>query len=184
MLRLAPLLAMSSPSARMIELALLDVCEEALDGAQVRIEQFCGDWTDLDPDQQMRLDERNHALGMGSVLGVRVFDKAGKAKIVIGPLHENFRRFLSDGDMYPVVVELLSRLTTEPIEFDLELVLSQDARPSFYLGHPDVGRMGVDAWLSSRAGPTKETKMTIELPRELPDRETSSGYGWRSKPQR
>jgi type VI secretion system protein ImpH len=185
LLRLSPLLTQgASASARTIELALLDVCREAIGDATIAIEQFQGDWTDLDPDQQMKLDQRNHALGVASVLGVKCFDKSGKAKVVIGPLGENFRRFLADGDMYPVVVELLSRLTVEPISFDLELVLSQEARPPFHLGLPGAGRMGVDAWLSSRTGPSKETRLKIELPEKVPDPDTTDGFGWRSKPQR
>lgn len=167
MLRLAALFASRVRSGRTIEMALQDVVGQALDGARVSMRQFSGEWTPLDKEQRMSLGVLNSRLGIDSVLGVECFHKAGKATVVIGPLGENFRRFLADGDLYPVVCEVLGLLTAEPVEFELDLVLAPKARPPFVLGKAEGGRLGFDAWLSSRAGAQQETHLRVPLPTEL-----------------
>jgi type VI secretion system protein ImpH len=184
LLRLAPLLAARARTARTLELILEDVCGEALAGASVRLEQFKGDWTDLDDEQRMALGLSSNALGVSSVLGQKCYHRAGKATIVIGPLGDNFRRFLKDGDMLPVILEILDLVATDPVELDLDLVLSTSARPPFKLGQREGGRIGTDAWLSSRAGASQETHLRVELPTELPREEEAFQPGWQSIPQR
>lgn len=184
LLRLAPLLSARPRSGRMLELVVHDLCGDALQGASVDVEQFVGGWTKLDRDQQMALGRRNHALGMSSVIGTQCFDAASKSRIVIGPLGDNYRRFLTDGDMYPVIVEILGVLAQEPLQVELELVLSREARPPFRLGVSSGGRIGVDTWLSHRAGAQADTRLRIQLPPRLPETTSAFDYGWRSKPQR
>jgi type VI secretion system protein ImpH len=161
--RLAPLLASRVRSARVIETALQDLCAEALGEARVKMVQFAGGWVPLDPTQRTLLAKSNSILGQSSVLGVQCFHRAGKAVIRIGPLHENFRRFLVDGDMYPVVRELLELMSPEPIDFELDLVLDAHARPPFFLGRSAGQRVGVDTWLSSRAGSGKATHLKVPV---------------------
>jgi type VI secretion system protein ImpH len=167
MLRLAALFASRVRSGRTIEMALADVVGDALGDAKVSMRQFSGEWTPLDKEQRMALGALNSRLGIDSVLGIECFHKAGKATVVIGPLGENFRRFLADGDLYPVVCEVLGLLTAEPIEFELDLVLAPQARPPFVLGKAEGGRVGFDAWLSSRVGARGETHLRVQLPTEL-----------------
>jgi type VI secretion system protein ImpH len=183
MLRLAPLLSSGVRSARTIELAIQDVCGHALGDAQVRVETFAGGWSPLDGEQRMALGERNHALGLASVLGRECFDKSGKAVIAIGPLGANFRQFLADGDQYPVIVELLALLTDEPIVFEMRLDVNDDARPPFHLGVTGA-RMGVDAWLGSGVESASITHVNVELPRHLDRAPSNANYGWQSRPQR
>ncbi len=182
-LRLAPLLASRVRSSRTIEIAIEDVCGAVLRGAKVRVETFAGGWTALDTDQRMSLGESNHALGMQSVLGQQCYDKGGKAVIAIGPLGQNFRHFLADGDQYPVLIELLGLLTEEPIAFELRLLVRDDARPPFHLA--DTGaRLGVDSWLGSGSESSDMTHVRVEMPRHLDRPPSSADYGWQSRPQR
>lgn len=164
-LRLSPLLSSRVRSAHTLALAVADVTAEALEGADVDVVQFTGDWTVLDPEQRMLLGKENANLGMSSVLGIEVFDRAGKATIVIGPLRDNFRRFLADGDMFPTICELVGMLSPDPIEYELDLVLVD--RPPFLLGQKEGGRVGFDSWLSSRAAQTAHTHLKVPLPRDL-----------------
>lgn len=165
MLRLAPLLASKVRSAHTLALALQDVTAEALQDASVHVVQFTGDWTLLDPEQRMSLGQLNHELGLNAVLGVECFDRAGKATIVIGPLRDNFRRFLADGDMFPAICELVGMLSPEPIEYELDLVLVD--RPPFLLGKKEGGRVGFDSWLSSRQAQRGQTHLKVPLPKDL-----------------
>ena len=86
--------------------------------------------------------------------------------------------------MLPVILEVIDLVTTDPIEFDLDLVLAQDARPPFQLGQREGGRIGTDAWLSSRTGARNETHLRVELPTELPRDPDAFKSGWQSMPQR
>lgn len=181
-LRLAPLLSSGVRSARTIELAIQDVCGHALRNAKVSVETFAGGWSPLDGEQRMALGFRNHALGEASVLGQECFDKSGKAVIAIGPLGQNFRHFLADGDQYPIIVELLALLTDEPVVFEMRLDVRDDARPPFHLGVD--GRMGVDSWLGSGAESASITHVKVELPRHLDRPLSTADYGWQSRPQR
>lgn len=164
LVRLAPLLANGVRSARVIEKAIHDACRGALgDDAEVLVIQFAGGWVGLDGDQRMLLQTRNSRLGQSAVLGVQCYHRAGKAIIRIGPLHENFRRFMQDGDMYPVVCELLEMMCPEPVDFELDLVLAEHARPPFLLGDASSRRLGTDSWLSSRQGATKQTHLKVPV---------------------
>lgn len=165
MLRLSPLMASRVRSARTLSVAIADIAREALDGAKVEVVQFTGDWTGLDPEQRISLGIENTVLGESTVLGVQVFHRASKATIVVGPLRENFRRFLADGDMFPVICELVGVLSPEPVEYELELVLVD--RPPFMLGKKEGGRIGFDSWLSSQAGQTAPTHLKVPLPTDL-----------------
>lgn len=184
LLRLAPLLASSVRSARVLELAIQDVCGEALGDARVTIEQFTGQWSALDDDQRMALGARNNRLGDDAVLGSTCFHRAGGAVIRIGPLGESFRRFLTDGDMYPVLIELTSMFSEEPIDYALELVLSAAARPPFRLGHREGGRIGVDAWLSAGVSGRSETRLRVPMSSDLPRDPEVLEPKWQSHPQR
>ncbi len=173
LVRIAPLLAARVRSGRVIERAIRDICDEALDPeARVTMEQFAGGWVPLDPEQRTMLGIKNTVLGQSAVLGVQCYHRAGKAIVVIGPLHENFRRFLADGDMYPRVKELLELMCPEPIDFELDLVLAEHARPPFKLGEAAGQRVGIDTWLSSRAGAGKQTHLRVPI--EVHSRSSSS----------
>jgi type VI secretion system protein ImpH len=165
LLRLSPLLASKVRSAHTLALAVEDVTADALQDAGVHVVQFTGDWTLLDPEQRISLGLANSELGINAVLGVECFHRAGKATIVIGPLRDNFRRFLADGDMFPAICELVGMLSPEPIEYELDLVLVD--RPPFLLGKKEGGRVGFDSWLSSRQAQRGQTHLKVPLPKDL-----------------
>jgi type VI secretion system protein ImpH len=165
MLRLAPLLSSKVRSAHTLALAVQDITAEALQDASVHVVQFTGDWTQLDPEQRIALGRANSEIGINAVLGIECFHRAGKATIVIGPLRDNFRRFLADGDMFPAICELVGMLSPEPIEYELDLVLVD--RPPFLLGKKEGGRMGFDSWLSSRQAQRGQTHLKVQLPKDL-----------------
>lgn len=167
MLRLAPLLASPVRSAHVVSTALQDVLGVDLGRATISMKQYTGGWSPLDTEQRMALGELNNRLGQDAVLGIQCFDRGGKATVVIGPLGDNFRRFLADGDLYPVICELLGLLLVEPLELELDLVLAAESRPPFNLGDPEGGRLGFDAWLSQRGGTEDETHLRVALPTDL-----------------
>lgn len=109
----------------------------------------------------MALGQRNNVLGVEAILGKRAFDRSGRFCVHIGPLHEtNFRRFLRDGDLLPVVRYVVELCVKEPLDFDVKLHLAPDAVPSFRLSvSRERSALGRDTRL--RGGQASAEIMTI-----------------------
>ena len=147
LLRLAPLLAGRMVTAEGLEESLTDVLREELDGAQVTVEPFAGAWVEIAPEDRVALGVKASRLGQDLVLGGRVFDAAGRFRVVIGPLTaEGHARLTREGALGRAT-ELLDALVAEPVEREIELWLAADAAPPLRLG---ASRLGRDAWLSGQ----------------------------------
>ncbi|MEC7519379.1 MAG: type VI secretion system baseplate subunit TssG [Myxococcota bacterium] len=141
LVRLAPLLAGRGRGPRVLTLALREVLSEALEpDGTVHIEEFAGGWIEVDEAQRMALGERNAYLGVEAILGKRAYDQSGRFCVKIGPLHrDNYHRFLRDGDMLPLVKDVVELCSRESLDFDVELHLAADAVPSFNLTSGEGG---------------------------------------------
>lgn len=151
LVRLGPLLAGRGRGPRVIALAIREALGEALlpDG-KVNIKQFAGGWTEVDEGQRMALGENNNVLGVEAILGKRAYDQSGRFSVQIGPLHQhNYRRFLRDGDLLPVVKSMVELTSKDPLDFDVELQLAADAVPSFTISTKEgaSSRLGRDTRL-------------------------------------
>ena len=163
LLRIAPLLASSARTARTVELAVMEILGHLLDGAEVSVKQFKGEWADIDEDHKVQLAVENSNLGVSAVIGDMCLHRAGKAQVVVGPLdQEGLKRFLAGGEAFLAIRELLDLLSYELIEFELELILAKAARTGTILG---VSKVGDDAWLELDDDDDRkeETRMIVSL---------------------
>ncbi len=159
LLRWAPLLAERAVTAAALEAALEDVLSEDLDGGHVSIEQFVGSWVGIDPEELNHLGRASSTLGRDLVLGRRVFDRAGKFRVVVGPLtRTGFDRFARGEAPRRRIAETVRALCGDPLELEIVLWLSKDAAPRMALGHARLGR---DAWLGGQA---RETRVRVDVP--------------------
>ena len=146
LVRLAPLLAGRGRGPRVLRVALREILGDALEpDGDVHVKEFAGGWIQVDEGQRMALGESNNVLGIEAILGARAFDQSGRFAVQIGPRHhQNYRRFLRDGDLLPVVKDVVGLCVREPLDFDVELLLAADAVPSFKLtrgeGSSELGR--------------------------------------------
>jgi type VI secretion system protein ImpH len=155
LLRLAPLLAERVVTADALEAVLEDALAEDLGGARVEIEPFAGAWVDIPAGDQVALGVRASRLGE-LVLGRRVYDAAGRFRVVIGPLtSEGHGRFTYGGALRRVT-EVLDALVAEPLEREIVLWLAADAAPQLRLG---ASRLGRDAWL---AGQPRSVRLRVD----------------------
>jgi type VI secretion system protein ImpH len=148
LLRLAPLLALRSRTASSLELALRDALGEELDGADIKVEQFVEDWVPIN--ERTRLGKEFHRLGHNAVLGARAPDRAGKVRLVLGPLSRpTYPRFLPDGDLLPRVHAVVQLFGWDPLAYELELRVAPGAAPELRLNSrpPFYAALGRDAWL-------------------------------------
>jgi type VI secretion system protein ImpH len=176
--RLAPLLAGRGHGPRVIALALREALGEALEpDGSVWIKQFAGGWIEVDQEQRMALGESNNELGVEAILGKRAYDQSGRVAVQIGPLHKNnFRRFLRDGDLLPVVKDVMQLCSKDSLDFDVELMLAADAVPSFELSKKGgASALGRDTRL--RGSETAAESMVIPDVGKMDFGGSSSGAG-------
>lgn len=162
LLRLAPFLAERSLTAEAVAAALEDGLAPLLDGAPVQVEQFAGAWVEIAPAERCHLGRSGTRLGRDLLLGRRVFDRAGKYRVVLGPLsREGFERATGVPEVLRTVKDILVALTAEPLDCEVQLALRADAAPRLRLSARGPARLGRNTWLG---GQTQRTRITVELP--------------------
>lgn len=120
-------------------------------GCDVQVEQFVGQWIDIDRDAWSRLGEGPGPgvpakLGDESVLGARVWSVDARIRVVAGPLdRETFRRLWPGGEPVRYLWQCLRAYLGPLIECDLVWELAPDAPAAVQLGGEQ--RLGRDCWL-------------------------------------
>jgi type VI secretion system protein ImpH len=115
-------------------------------GVPVRVEPCVGHWIHLDPSMVTRLGRANGALGTTATLGERVWDCAGKFRVVAGPVdYAAFRRFLPGSDSLGRLAAIVRSWTGDAMWWDLRVVLRRDAVPSTRLNA--ASGLGWNTWL-------------------------------------
>ncbi len=118
---------------------------------QVRVEQFVGQWVELDADAWSRLGDgpgpgSPARLGNESVLGARVWSVDSRVRIVAGPLdRERFRRLWPGGAPVRFLWGLLRAYLGPLLQCDLVWELAPGAPVPQHLGGDQ--RLGRDSWL-------------------------------------
>jgi type VI secretion system protein ImpH len=147
LLRCAPLLAERQVTAAALEAALEDDLRDALGDARVELEQLVGTWVPLAPEDRTRLGVAAAELGRSAVLGARVFDRAGKFRVVIGPLDRaGYGRF-ADGALAARASRIVCALAGRALEHEVVLRLAPEAAPPPSLSAAGAFRVGRNAWL-------------------------------------
>jgi type VI secretion system protein ImpH len=162
LLRLGAVLAERDLTAPALEAVLADLLDEDLGDAGVSVEQFVGTWAEVAEDQLSRLGRSCTALGRDLLLGRRVFDRAGKFRIVIGPLsRDGYARFSESGGPLRRIAELVATVASDHLEYEVVLWLSREAAPSMQLTSTGKTRLGKNAWLGGQA---REARVRVQVP--------------------
>lgn len=157
LLRIVPLLASRARTAEKLEAALEEVLGDNLEGARVRVDQFVGRWVDIDA--RLQLGRDNNLLGKTTVLGGRAYDRTGKIKVHIEPLPSSvYRRLLPGGDLLQQAREVMKLFLKDPLEYELELGLTEGVTQTFSLSSQQPAQLGLDTWLG------KGTQVRLTVP--------------------
>jgi type VI secretion system protein ImpH len=103
----------------------------------VDIEEFVGMWAELPRESRLQLRESptTGTLGRTAVLGGRVFTRAHKFRITLGPLSRlDFERTLPGSDSLSALTSLVRLYTNDEWAWDVRLVLSAEATERVQLG--------------------------------------------------
>jgi type VI secretion system protein ImpH len=118
-----------------------------------RVEQFAGQWLELEEDEQTRLGAANHELGVSAIAGTRVWDDQSKFRLLLGPMKfTQFISFLPPGQSFKPLTGLVGFLVGQEFDFDVQLALHAAEVPACHLTtQPDTQpRLGWTTWLKTR----------------------------------
>jgi type VI secretion system protein ImpH len=132
---------------------LVEYLSEVAD-APVEVREFVGRWTDIPAPLQTRLGRAHAGLGRGAVAGARVFERANRAEVRLGPLDlARFQAVLESAAQRTELRHAIVFAMGEGIAFDLRLVLAGAEVPAARLG---AARLGQTAWLAPTAGHVRD----------------------------
>ena len=101
-------------------------------------------------DQRLSLGMTGSLLGQDSFLGEEIEDRMGKFRLQIGPLDaKKFRDLLPGRPAYQKLAFLTKFYLVEPLEYDIELILTQGEVKTACLGAPKWSDLGWDTWIVS-----------------------------------
>lgn len=121
-------------------------------GLPTRVEQFVAHWMALPPDQRTQLrrePDPGKQLGVGAVLGRRVWDRQHKFRIHLGPLTlAQYEQFLPGGKGLEPLVAAVRQYIGFELDWDVRLILRADQVPLGRLG--PHSRLGWTSWGGKR----------------------------------
>jgi len=136
-------------------------------GAPAQVEQFVGRWLELEPEQCSRLSSGPHLddssrLGVGFVLGTRVWDVQTKIRARVGPLmREDFVQLLPGTPRLAAAEQLIRDYLNADIACELELVLAPGQAQAIRLG--GISLLGRDTFLEPCGSSTLPVVVRINL---------------------
>jgi type VI secretion system protein ImpH len=131
-------------------------------GLPVSVTQNIGHWMALPADALTRLssNEDSARMGIGTMLGARVFDRQHKFRVVLGPLAmRDYERFLPGGASLTRLVDWVRLYVRDPLEWDVNLHLQRADVPPLALGRHQ--RLGYTTWLHARAATHDATQLML-----------------------
>jgi type VI secretion system protein ImpH len=114
----------------------------------VEVEQFVGRWVELPEKFQLKLGHspETGSLGRTTTVGVRIWDRQQKFRVVVGPLRlADYERMLPGGESLDRLVSVVRNYAGDEWIWDANLVLRREEVPPLRLGGP--ARLGLTTWL-------------------------------------
>ena len=130
-------------------------------GQPVKAEQFIGCWYDVPDGQQTMLAGANATLGAGAMVGMRVWQRDLRLRLVVGPLDSaGYSAFLPGGLAARALKSMVGMFTGVSLEYEVELVLLAAHVHGVCLDAKSEGRrLGWDTYLV--AGPQTEDRSDV-----------------------
>ncbi|MEX3981061.1 type VI secretion system baseplate subunit TssG [Paraburkholderia sp. EG287A] len=131
-------------------------------GLPVAVVQNVGHWMKLPEAALTRVGLRDESarIGVGTMLGARVFDRQHKFRVVLGPLSlDDYERFLPGGASLARLADWVRLYVRDPLEWDVNLQLRRAQVPRLALGRKQ--RLGYTAWLHARAATADAAQLKL-----------------------
>lgn len=103
-------------------------------GVKAKIEQFFGQWLDLDAESITRIGQANSLLGTNAIIGTRIWEQQSKFRVRLGAMSfKEFQDFLPNGVAHKSLKSIVSFMVGMEFDFDVKLVLLAKQVPSTIL---------------------------------------------------
>ena len=117
-----------------------------------QVEQFFGQWLELDDESITRIGAANNKLGFTAIAGTRVWDQQSKFRLRLGALSfQKFQAFLPNGTAFEPLRSIVQLFAGQELDFDVRLVLHSRQVPSCILTTRAMRRpmLGWSSWLKT-----------------------------------
>lgn len=106
----------------------------------------------IPPSQRMRMGFSGSRIGVDSFLGEEIADRMGKFRIQIGPLDQaGFLQFTPGNQSYDMLIALTESYMSDPLSYEVELILGARQAQTVALGDPVRSVLGVTTWVFSES---------------------------------
>ncbi len=103
-------------------------------GVKAKIEQFFGQWLDLDEESITTLGKANSRLGANAIIGTRIWEQQSKFRVRLGAVSfKEFQDFLPNGAAHKSLKSIIRFMTGLELDFDVKLVLAAKQVPGTVL---------------------------------------------------
>jgi type VI secretion system protein ImpH len=131
-----------------------------------RVEQFAGQWLDLDEESLTRLGKANSSLGVNTVAGARVWDSQSKFRLKLGPLtYFQFTEMLPAGTAFRPAAEMTRLVAGMELDFDVQLIMKAEEVPPSVLTTRAKRRprLGWTSWLKTRPFEEDDSQVILSV---------------------
>ena len=116
--------------------------------APVTLQQFIGSWLEVEPDDKWQLG-RNVGLGFSTSIGSRVWTRASKFRIRVGPLTlDEYQRLLPGSGSLERMESIVRNYVGDALDWDINFVLKAEDVPRASLGATTA--LGHTSWVGAR----------------------------------
>lgn len=175
LLSLLPALVYGRRSPDSLEKALGVLLAEELPGVAVRVEPFVGQWARLDARDVCRLGVANSRLGAEIVLGTRMFDRASKFRIEIGPVDSaGFRLLAAGSPLREKLDAVVTLFVNDWLTYEVAVTVDQTRQRLMLAAEGGGSRLGVDSWLGRYDKATASVRISTPAQRSGSPRKQGS----------
>ena len=135
-------------------------------GVKAKIEQFFGQWLDLDTESVTTLGQANSALGTNVIIGTRIWEQQSKFRIRLGAISfKEFQDFLPNGAAHKSLKSIIRFMTGLEFDFDIKLVLTAKQVPSTILTTRAKRRpmLGWTSFLKTKPFKTDDEQVILQM---------------------
>ncbi|MEH6836753.1 MULTISPECIES: type VI secretion system baseplate subunit TssG [Falsihalocynthiibacter] len=116
--------------------------------AKFHLQEFVGSWLELEPEDRWQLGAPG-GLGQTTSVGTRVWSRAAKFRLIVGPVSlEEYKRLMPGSMAIEKLVAIVRNYVGDVLDWDVNIILRGDQVPAMILGQD--ARLGYTTWVGER----------------------------------
>lgn len=135
-------------------------------GVEAKIEQFFGQWLELDEESVTRLGALNSRLGADALVGARIWEQQSKFRVCLGALvFKEFQAFLPNGSAHESLKSVIRLMVGPEFDFDVKLRIEARQVPGCVLTTRAQRRpmLGWTSWLKTRPFGEDDEQVILQM---------------------